>query len=45
MAGIGRLEHPLTVLETAALPVKLYPYDGDACGTRTQHYKLERLAS
>ena len=26
MAGIGRLEHPRTVLETAALPVKLYPY-------------------
>ena len=25
MAGIGRLEHPRTVLETAALPVKLYP--------------------
>ena len=26
MAGIGRLEHPRAVLETAALPVKLYPY-------------------
>lgn len=26
MAGIGRLEHPRTVLETAAPPVKLYPY-------------------
>ena len=26
VAGIGRLEHPRTVLETAALPVKLYPY-------------------
>ena len=25
MAGIGRLEHPRAVLETAALPVKLYP--------------------
>ena len=26
LAGIGRLEHPRAVLETAALPVKLYPY-------------------
>lgn len=26
MAGIGRLEHPRAVLETAALPVKLYPH-------------------
>ena len=25
MAGIGRLEHPRAVLETAVLPVKLYP--------------------
>ena len=25
LAGIGRLEHPRAVLETAALPVKLYP--------------------
>lgn len=25
MAGIGRLEHSRAVLETAALPVKLYP--------------------
>ena len=26
LAGIGRLEHPRAVLETAVLPVKLYPY-------------------
>lgn len=25
LAGIGRLEHPRAVLETAVLPVKLYP--------------------
>ena len=43
--GQSDLNTQHAVLETAALPVELCPYIGDASGDRTRNFQLERLAS
>ena len=44
MAGVPGLEPGLTVLETVALPIELYPY-GDPYGIRTRECMRERHVS